>query len=151
MTTKNKVAVKIKLHKLCKCLTQYLGHNKHSTNVSIGFFLHDFTLLNSYLIDRNNVFDVVVEAKINHVENPVTSQSCCKSFVEALESQAFLLNDVSCITHSGWLLQEREAKPGRLSLGMWNRINSERSLLQAIIIRDSFSLKHEQSCLNPCF
>lgn len=84
----------------------------------IEFFLQYFHLLNSYLIDRNNVFDVVIEAKINHVENPMTSQSGCESFVEAPESPAFLLNDVSCITHRGRLLQETGATPGGLSLGM---------------------------------
>lgn len=106
-----------------KSSAQWLGRiNTLQMQLSslIGFFLQDFNLLNSYLIDRSNVFDIVVEAEINHVENSVTSQSCCKSFVEALESQAFLLNDVSCITHGGWLLHERGE---RSSLGLWNRIN----------------------------
>lgn len=83
----------------------------------IRFSLQNFNRLSSYLIDRNNVFDIIVEAKINHVENSMTSQSCCKSFVETLESQTFRLNDVSCVAHSGWLLQERGAKPEKIIFG----------------------------------
>lgn len=47
----------------------------------------------------------------------MTSQSCCKSLVEALEAQAFLLNDVSGITHSGWLLQRERDKARKIIFG----------------------------------
>lgn len=54
----------------------------------------------------NSIFDIVVEAKTNYVENFMAFQSCCKSLVEALEPQTFLLNDMSCISKSKWLLCE---------------------------------------------
>lgn len=91
----------------------------------------------------------MIEAKINHVENSMTSQSCCKPFVEALEAQAFLLNDLSCISKSGWLLVRE--KPNKRH-HRWDHGTQQITTLKcfhATIMRNCF-LKHEKSCLYLC-
>lgn len=119
-----------------------MGHGKHSIGEAKkrrrAFHLADLKLLYSYLTSWNHVSDVVVEAKINHVENSMTSQGCRKSFVEAPEPQAFLLNDLSCISKSRWLLCEREAKQDTSSLGPWSTANYHTNIVSCQNCKEVF-------------